>query len=386
MKKICFVNPSYIKKNTGGAEVQIFLLAREFLKSGWQVFYLTEDVSEKEVDNGINLIPFNYNENDCIQDVYSSMSRILRDIDADVYYQRGRKKYTYLLQRFSSEYNKLFIFASSMDLDCKMLKESFRNITIMTLPKKILTFPKNFQLDIQTLRAIKKSNLVLSQTNNQKVWFKKNLNIDSIVFPNVHEIPETKIKKNSEPPIILWLANIKEWKQPEIFLALVEHLHQMDCKFIMAGKIIDEKYRIGIVNTEKKYSNFHYIEEVPFEKSNELIQSASIFINTSKLNEGFPNTFIQAWMRCTPVISLNHDPDDLIKKEKIGFHSKSFHQLIIDTKILITNPELRIIMGKKARDYSISQFSINQCNVLIKIFDELRENGTGIGPSCDHSD
>ena len=50
--------------------------------------------------------------------------------------------------------------------------------------------------------------------------------------------------------------------------------------------------------------------------------------NTSKTEGGSPVTFIQAWMNSVPVISLNHNPDKILSKHKIGLHSQTFEQMV----------------------------------------------------------
>jgi len=105
--------------------------------------------------------------------------------------------------------------------------------------------------------------------------------------------------------------------------------------------------------------NIEYIGGLTFDESNELVGRASIVLNTSKY-EGFPNTFIQAWMRETPTVSLNIDPDDVVKKNKLGFHSRSFEHMVKDTQFLIANKEAREEMGRNARRYAEKNHDISE--------------------------
>jgi glycosyltransferase involved in cell wall biosynthesis len=79
------------------------------------------------------------------------------------------------------------------------------------------------------------------------------------------------------------------------------------------------------------------------------IQS-SVFVNTSVV-EGFPNTFLEAWTHCVPVVSLMIDPDEIICENKLGFHSKTFQQMIVDIECLLQNDGLRNEMALNGRKY-----------------------------------
>ncbi len=65
-------------------------------------------------------------------------------------------------------------------------------------------------------------------------------------------------------------------------------------------------------------------------------------------------------MRETQVVVLNCDPDDLIKTLKIGFHSGDFKQLVKHVRYLIKNEDVRIEMGKRAREYACKNHDIEK--------------------------
>lgn len=372
MRRICFVNHHYLKYNIGGAEVQMYILAKEFVKRDWDVYYVSEDIPEYQIEDGIKLVPFLPKSNNLIEK-NELLSHLLLEINADVYYQRGRREYTYYLARFCVQYNKKFIFAISMNIDCKRNKFLFRRTRKkIYLLKNIIYFKKNFLLDKYSLYGMRNASIVLSQTIQQKSILEKKLKIKSIIIRNVHPIPSNQNITKDKPPLVLWLATIKHWKQPEIFLKCVRKLSKLNCKFIMAGNLLDKNYSIMIKELKNQNHNFHFFNDVSYYYSNELIGKASVFVNTSRLEEGFPNTFIQSWMRKTPTISLNFDPDNVIKRENIGRHSKNFIDLIKDIKEIINDEKLRGKMGENAQNYAKKNFNINiEINKLLFIINSL---------------
>lgn len=221
------------------------------------------------------------------------------------------------------------------------------------------------------LFAKKHADEILVQTQQQQNLIRKNIGLSSIVIPNGHCVP-IRIRKNNSTTI-LWLASLKRWKQPELFIELARCCQNLDCKFVLAGRQSDKGYLGELLEQMNGVSNIEYIGGVTFEESNELIGRASVFVNTSKY-EGFPDTFIQAWMRETPTVSLNVDPDDVIKNYKLGFHSGSFVQMVKDVRFLVENEEVKQEMGRNARKYALREHDVKKIvPKYIELFQSLKK-------------
>jgi glycosyltransferase involved in cell wall biosynthesis len=182
-----------------------------------------------------------------------------------------------------------------------------------------------------------------------------------LVIKNWHPTPKI-IKKENKLIRVLWIANLKPIKRHYLFLELTEKLKKIDnVEFIIIGR--SEKK--GFSNDIIKYKNVIYLGEISQEEVNIELSKSHILVNTS-ISEGFSNTFIQAWMRSVPVVSLNVNPDNIIPTEKIGFISLTIEQLILDVEKLILNHKLRSEMANKSRLYAAKHHSINNVNTLLK--------------------
>ncbi len=367
---ICFITPSTIHKSIGGAEVQIQILSNEMAKRNKKVYLLTApDQIPSDNNSVIEYIPFKEVEN--YETNVQTFSDLLNKINPDILYQRGRKLWTWYAGQFAKQSNSKFIFATSMDIDCYKTKFLFRKPrSTYEAYKRVKKFKKIYKIDRLSLIGMKSADRILAQTNMQKHLLTKKLKLESTIFPNLHPSEElNEIKKNT-PPNIVWIANLKKWKQPEVFLKLVEEHNYLHANFIMAGNLSDSSY-LGLIDKVKKVNKkFSYLGPVTLEKSNELLNQASIFINTSGMEEGFPNTFIQSWLRKTPTITLNFDPDNLIEENQLGFKADNYAGLVTYIKMLLENPTLRKEMGNNAYTFANKNYTIeNNIDEFIKLIE-----------------
>jgi glycosyltransferase involved in cell wall biosynthesis len=212
---------------------------------------------------------------------------------------------------------------------------------------------------------------IIVQTNYQKNLLKSLNNEAKIsLIRNFHPFPDEKPLEEKKNQII-WVANFKTLKQPELFIDLSETLNEkrinVQCIMIGSPASTPPRYQQLLEKRINQIPNLIWLKKQPIQVVNEYINESKLFINTSKW-EGFPNTYIQAWMRETPVVALTCDPDNLIKDYKIGMHSKSYSKLVDDVITLLQNDKKRISIGKKAKEYSFKYHSLINRDQLIEIF------------------
>jgi glycosyltransferase involved in cell wall biosynthesis len=234
------------------------------------------------------------------------------------------------------------------------------------------TFIKNAKLYERMLYkfGIKRADCIIAQSKYQQELLKKNYNQDSIIIKNPYPIEEVVEISKSRPPVILWVGTIKpEWKQPDLFLKLAKAIP--DGRFQMVGgSSTNKQFYEQIKDDAERIPNLESVGFVPYPDVNLYFNNASILINTSSV-EGFSNTFLQAWSGYTPVVSLNADPDGIICKYKLGFHSCTFEQMVRDVKTLLKYEKLREKMGMNGRIYVEREHDIKK---IVKKYAEIFEN------------
>lgn len=333
----------------GGSEIQADLIINKLLSRRHEIYFVSDLIGtpKKGIRNVKYLYLKNYGRQYSILNFFP-LIKTLKNINPDIIYQRWRIPYTAMAAWYSKKYSKKMIFHIARDLDTRKKKIKLNYMSFF-----------NFINEHFERYGIRNADIIIAQTNNQQKLIKKHFNRNSLVVPNGHLVPPPPFKKIN-PPVIAWIANIKPWKQPEIFIKLAEHLQNTKAQFIYAGRPIKGKLQKRLMEKTRKLPNLEYLGEIPFEKTNELLSKSSLFVNTSLPLEGFPNTYIQAWMRETPVVALNCDPDNLLKRLKIGLLSGSFKQMIDDLRYLIENENIRKEMGKRARQYAIQNHDIEK--------------------------
>ena len=345
----------YHRKNIGGAEVQMFLLASQLVSSGWNVVYLSPDIDKIQIDEGVHLRPLT-SVSTC-SDLEREVRNALNDINPQIVYQRGRSVFTSACWNYCKESGVPLVFALSMDIDCRLFRNALRTkeYSSRNPVRWLWSMVRMGGEDIRSFNAMKKAEMVFCQTELQERRLRQIRKKELMVVRNMHPKPAALIKKK-RLPVVLWLASIKAWKQPELFLELAKKMEGSRCRFILAGRMADERYR-QLVTEMKKHQYFSYVENIDLDLSNDLIASSSVFVNTSLSNEGFPNTFIQSWLREVPTVSLQFDPDNLIQNKKLGFVSQTKEQMCRDVQSLISDEKSRQEIGIHARLFAEETFS-----------------------------
>jgi glycosyltransferase involved in cell wall biosynthesis len=128
---------------------------------------------------------------------------------------------------------------------------------------------------------------------------------------------------------ILWIARFESWKRPELFIDLADRFINESFIMICPNTNTDNNNYNELINLVSRKKNIKFIKYVEFEKIQDYFNEAKVFINTSDY-EGFPNTFIQAGIGRTPILSLNVNPDDFITDNNCGYFCGSDFDNMVD--------------------------------------------------------
>jgi glycosyltransferase involved in cell wall biosynthesis len=177
--------------------------------------------------------------------------------------------------------------------------------------------------------------------------------------------------EKAKPPVVLWVGAMAEVKQPELFVKLAEAIQE--ARFQMLGGSSGNKELYDTLKEQsKRILNFEFLGVIPFDEINEYFSQASILANTSMFEAYPPHAFLQAWMNYTPIVSLGDNSEEILCRYNMGFHSKTFDQLIEDVKILLKDEKLREEMGVNGRKYVEREHDLTHIvGEYIKLFDRI---------------
>ena len=361
--RLCFVALSAYpllagvkSKNVIGPSVHVVLLSRELLKHNFDITLITynEGGPPRETIDGIDIIK-TYREDSRLNPALKAFRlwMAMRKARAHIYYHHGGA--SGIVPPFCRLMGKKSVWHIAHDFYVLKGLDNFKPLDRFGI-----------WMDIKLADAI------IAQSEFQKTMLKKNYGRDSLEIKNHFPLTRGGRPEKAKPPIISWVGTMSATKQPELFLRLAEAVPE--AAFQMIGGAGDTP---GLYERVKEASagipNLKFLDVIPFREVNDYLGRAAILVNTAT-GEGFPYAFIQAWMNYTPVLSLNSDPDEVICRYKLGFHSRTFQQLVGDVKTLLGNETLRQQMGENARRYVEDNHDIsNIVKQHIEVFNRLRK-------------
>lgn len=368
--KICFVgtdiyhflNPSIGKAYIGGESVQFGLLAKAFAELGYKVTMVDNDYGQPDGQtfNGIKIFK-TFAENSGLpvfRFIYprlTSIVRALKRADSEIYYQSCAGMLTGVVASFCKKYKRKFIFRTASDLDCIADKQLIR----FWRDKKLYEY------------GLRRADVIAVQSFGQLSLLEKYYGLDGIPVNMAVELPKDNISVDKDIDV-LWVSNLRPLKRPELTIQLAKNLPTK--KFVMIGGPCPghNSYYNNIKRKAESVKNLEFLGPLPYEEVNKYFFKAHVFINTSSI-EGFPNTFLQAWIRGVPVVSF-FDPDDIIASKTLGSVSSNLRNMERDILNFLTDEKKRMSIAEKARTFATKYYSpINAALKYIYLLEKMEK-------------
>ncbi len=214
-------------------------------------------------------------------------------------------------------------------------------------------------------------NIIVQHKEQQKL-LRKNFSVEGTILRNMINFPA---KKNRKRKWILWVGRLVKVKRPELFIRLAKDFP--DEQFVMIAPGYGDDYERRIRKEAVATPNISFIPHVPYHKTGKFFEEAKVFVNTSENKEGFPNTFIQAMVAKTPILSFVFNPEEMITRHKLGCAAKEKYSLMKkQLKELLRNKTKWNLYSKNIHQYGKQHYDIKQG---IKKFKNIIKNTL----SCD---
>jgi len=364
LPKICFVAldtyPLLKKRDlgyTGGAEKSQVLIGQALAKRELNVTFIThahsdsEYLSEELVDSIRVIKAYRKGRRMNTAARFARLWRAYSKTDADVYLHSGNTSLA-LFCRFKRKKSILLIASDPAAMGRDTEHPGF----FSTLAAKL---------------NIKLANQVIVRNQWQQEALRKYLKKESTLMRN--PIPVVPHPSSGEPArkIILWVANIRPVKRPQLFLQLAQLLTQY--QFRMIGGSVEKEHRLyqDMEKRAKNIDNLEFVGFVPPFKMDEHYQQACLLVNTSSA-EGFPMTFLEAWAHGLPVVTLGIDPGDVICRHKLGFNTGSIEEMVEKITALMSDEKMRKEVGEQARNYILAEHDTDKvANRYLEIINAL---------------
>jgi glycosyltransferase involved in cell wall biosynthesis len=354
---ICFVGlenlpvlaPEFEQHGIGGAQVQQTLLAKALVRRGFPVSMVVGDYGQQDgaswsgvrvykayrAREGIPVLRFVYPR-------WTKLWGALQRAAADVYYLSCAGGQVGQVAMWAARNGRRMIFRIASDTDCD--------------PERVLiSFWRDRKLYAYGLR---RTAAILAQSLKQQVLMQKGYGLNSSVASSLVDAPERQLSLAERDISLLWVSNLRQLKRPEAFLELARRVSP--CTASMVGGTQPGELALfqDIRARAASVANLTFHGQLPYRATNQVFDRARLFVNTSEI-EGFPNTFLQAWVRGVPVISFL-DPDDVIRREGLGCAVANLDEMASAVRHLITDSQAWLEMSARCRAYMARRYSEDQ--------------------------
>lgn len=372
--RFAFVMPFHIAEGRGGgAEVQAWLLAKELARRGFETSYIAQSVKGKagrtEVSCGVTLswVPYAHHFRWANAAAYY---RALSALDPQIVVQRGASFMTGVNALWCRRHGARLAWICSDNamphrwMHWRLQRRANAREKV-ALPKAAVFLGNALINDLSRHWGMRHVTWAFTQNDLQSTGLRREFGRTSFRMMTGHEVPDRirPAEQRRKDGMVLWVANLGPRKRPEVFVELARQCADRKLKFVMVGGRDDPDYLHRLLADAP--ANLQWLGRLPFEETLSWFDRAAVFVNTStQEGEGFPNTFIQAWLRGVPVLSLGVDPDDILAAHRLGAVEPKIEDLVVRLQVLLQSPDMYQAVSESAREYALPRHSIGTATTL----------------------
>lgn len=339
------------EQSSGGAELQVALLARELVKRGYEVTLLASNRGQADTLHfeGIKIrFARKFSSGRFLETCLAipSVLRILALEKPDIVVVYGWTAWLYLLAKIAKvtmlfRYRLVFVCALDSEIEGKFT---------YTNKLKGWLFKQGMKL----------SDVRFGITKHQQELFHAQGMSCFLTRLLVQTRSSLSMSQENKPIDLLWVARCHEVKQPLLFLELARRFPLYRALMICSKQ--DEQLWHRVKEESHYCKNITLIESVPYRDIQEYFDRAKVFVNTS-VEEGVPNTFIHSGLGHTAIASLRVDPDEMFHQFHAGFCAENDKEQLFEAieKLLSDEKVLSAAQAESAR--FVSTWHDNEHNV-----------------------
>lgn len=299
----------------GGAETQLYLLARELAALGWRaavVAYphpkLPRRVGEVEVierSPPAGRLPL-VGKLAETRAVWSSLARA----DAEVFVQRAAGFETGLVALAARARGSRFVYSSAnvIDFDFGRLEKRKRNV---------FGFESGVRL----------ADVIVVQTREQEALCERRFGRRPVL---IKSIAERAPRRSQTPTTFVWIGRLTEYKRPLAFVDLARSVPAASFEMVAVPTAeTTPKLTDALTRAARELDNLRILAPRPRSEIIPVIERAAAVVNTADY-EGMPNVFLEGWARGVPALALAHDPDGVIEREGLGGFARGSQARLVE--------------------------------------------------------
>jgi glycosyltransferase involved in cell wall biosynthesis len=354
---ICFVGLAnlpvlareYGSHGVGGAELQQTLLAKALAAQGYDVSMVVADYGQPDgaawdgirtykayrPQAGIPVLRF-------IHPRWTGLWAAMKRARADIYYTSCAGALLGQVVLFARLHGAKVIFRIASNSDCD--------------PAALLI---RYWRDKRLYRyGLRRADLVLAQTPGQQQALLKNFRRESRVVASMTDTNGRRPGFEERDISVLWVGNIRALKRQELLLEAARKLPALQFHIIGGPMPGSENLYEQVRAAALQLPNVHFHGPIPYQEVGTFYERARVFVGTSEI-EGFPNTYLQAWGRGTPVVAFL-DPEHLIARNGMGRAVTSVAQMCAQIVALSDDRQAWEIASQRSREYMDNRFNLTR--------------------------